>query len=120
MKWKRSKKAQQEAKEKKSTNSSSSSANSSVPSAQSPNVNDYSSTTAKLATNKNADNGILSSTHGNSFHIQKNHTNLVDDHRHIVNLADYSHLDDNVKLSRRPIMFAENNQNGDMFRPYVV
>lgn len=114
MKWKRSKKAQQEAKEKKSSSSSSSSSSGStnIPSAGSVNNNEFVSQTKTIDTNSDTNN------HSSNFHVQKNHGNLDD--RHIVNLTEYSHLDDSVKLNRRPIMFGENNQNGDMFRPYVV
>lgn len=126
MKWKRSKKAQQEAKEKKSSSSSSSSSssansgsnNANVPSAPVANA-DYSASTLK-SLDKSSES-LLSGNHGGNFHVQKTHSNM-DEHRHIVNLAEYGgHLDDgNLKLNRRPIIFAESNQNGDMFRPYVV
>lgn len=118
MKWKRSKKAQQEAKEKKSS-SSSSSGSTNVPSGGSTNNSEFGRETKTIDKSATADGNILTNNHSSNFHLQKNHGNL-DDHRHIVNLAEYSHLDDGVKLNRRPIMFAENNQNGDMFRPYVV
>lgn len=67
-----------------------------------------------------SEGNVMVNNHSSNFHVPKGISNM-DDHRHIVKLAEYSNLEENVKLSRsRPIMFAENNQNGDMFRPYVV
>lgn len=117
MKWKRSKKAQQEAKEKKSSTSSSSSS-SSITASIPPSVPDVS-----LHKNDTTHHSIESG--GNSCNsLQKNLTNL-DQHRHSVNLMpnmnDFSNMDDNVNnngIMRRPLFIPE--QNGDMFRPYVV
>lgn len=146
MKWKRSKKAQQEAKEKKSSSSSSSSSSTNVqpstasqPSAPLPhnslpnsmngiNTPDHISST-KSSADKMLDNNIMLNSHSNAFNLPKTVSSL-DSHRHIVNLSsnltEYnSNLDDGnlhqgSKLIRRPLIFADGNQNGDMFRPYVV
>lgn len=147
MKWKRSKKAQQEAKEKKSTSSSSASSSGSPSSSSSSSsssgssstvpVNGSSMTTAPsssdgvdhhlLPAKTAADSSRPPVGHPNSFSVQKTIGNM-DPHRHIVNLSsnlsDFSNLEENVnssKLTRRPLLFATDaNQNGDMFRPYVV
>lgn len=118
MKWKRSKKAQQEAKEKKSSTSSSS-ASSITASVLPPSVS------ADVSMHK-SDNTHHIENSGNCNGLQKNLTNL-DQHRHSVNLMpnmnDYSNLDDNVNnngMMRRPLFIPDGGQNGDMFRPYVV
>lgn len=159
MKWKRSKKAQQEAKEKKgqqqgavstsSSSSSSSSASSSSPTSSSstPAALTSASSNANLVsiqsingpisehivTNKTTDkmldaNLLLSNSNG--FHQPKSTmANLEQHHRHIVNLSsNLSEYNSNLsieesmqaaaKLNRRPMIFADGNQ--DMFRPYVV
>lgn len=116
MKWKRSKKAQQEAKEKKSSTSSSSSITASVIPPSVP---------VDVSLHKNESSHHIESA-GNCNGLPKSLTNL-DQHRHSVNLMpnmnDYSNLDDNVNNNgigmRRPL-FIPDGQNGDMFRPYVV
>lgn len=146
MKWKRSKKAQQEAKEKKSSSSSSSSSSSaslSVSSSAASNGGSMSSVTNSATlpsnnsgheqftttktTDKLSENNLLINTHTNGFNMQKSIPN-ADQHRHIVNLSsanlsDYSNLEESMiggKLNRRPLLFNDGNQNGEMFRPYVV
>lgn len=119
MKWKRSKKAQQEAKEKKSSTSSSSSSSSSITASITPSV------PADVSLHKSDTTHHIESGGGNNCNsLQKNLTNL-DQHRHSVNLMpnmnDFSNMDDNVNnngIMRRPLFIPE--QNGDMFRPYVV
>lgn len=152
MKWKRSKKAQQEAKEKKSASSSSSSSsslssntghgaaaishsssNSTAATTHSSNGNGndhHSPNKMPNAGDKLLDANLLLTAHPNSFNVQKTMSSM-DPHRHIVNLSsnlteysgnlDDSNLHHGAKMARRPPMiFADGNQNGDMFRPYVV
>lgn len=72
-------------------------------------------------------NLLLGNTNG--FHQPKSMANLEQHHRHIVNLSsNLSEYNSNLsieesmqaaaKLNRRPMIFADGNQ--DMFRPYVV
>lgn len=149
MKWKRSKKAQQEAKEKKSSSSASSvSTSSSSSSTSTPaSMSTSSSSSANLVSiqsingpisehisgsTKSADKMLdanLLLSNANGFHQPKNMANLEQHHRHIVNLSsNLSEYNSNLsieesmqaaaKLNRRPMIFADGNQ--DMFRPYVV
>lgn len=96
------------------------------------NSSDHHSSLNKMpnAGDKLLDANLLLTAHPNSFNVQKTMSSM-DPHRHIVNLSsnltEYSsNLDENNlhhggKMSRRPPMiFADGNQNGDMFRPYVV
>lgn len=152
MKWKRSKKAQQEAKEKKSASASSASSSSSsntghgVATAISHSSNNPAAATTHSSNGSTSDHhasnkmpnagdklldaNLLLTAHSNGFNGQKTMTAL-DSHRHIVNLSsnlteyssnlDDSNLHHGAKMPRRPPMiFADGNQNGDMFRPYVV
>lgn len=68
-------------------------------------------------------------SNANGFHQPKAIANLEQHHRHIVNLSsNLSEYNSNLsieesmqaaaKLNRRPMIFADGNQ--DMFRPYVV
>lgn len=82
-----------------------------------------------IVTNKTTDklldaNLLLSNSNG--FHQPKSTmTNLEQHHRHIVNLSEYNSnlsieesMQAAAKLNRRPMIFADGNQ--EMFRPYVV
>ncbi|XP_031618273.1 brain-specific homeobox protein [Contarinia nasturtii] len=155
MKWKRSKKAQQEAKEKKSSSSSSGSSSSVSTSSSSStstqaaiSVTPTTTNTANLVpiqsinggpitdhmvSNKSTADKMLDAnlllSNANGFH-PKTMTNLEQHHRHIVNLSsNLSEYNSNIsieesmqaaaKLNRRPMIFADGNQDIH-FRPYVV
>lgn len=157
MKWKRSKKAQQEAKEKKSSSSSSSGSSSSVSTSSSSSTSTQAAISVPSTTGNSANLAPIQSINGgpinehivsnkstadkmldanlllsnaNGFHQPKTMTNLEQHHRHIVNLSsNLSEYNSNIsieesmqaaaKLNRRPMIFADGNQDIH-FRPYVV
>jgi hypothetical protein len=126
MKWKRSKKAQQEAKSKDNHNSddklkNSSSSNKSMP------INNTKSLDVERHTRLESNNSmdVFNTPHKlattNLEHQHQRQLNLI-----TSNLKEFSNsLEDNLPnttlLTRRPLMFPEGTQNGEtMFRPYVV